>query len=118
MPRGGEAGRGTASAPGPRSTRASELRRPPAAAGARGSCGGRRGGAPSRLARRSPVALLNSTRCASSERPYPVEEAVRERDVLLVAHDAAAVVVDARVGQPGGEHAVVGGDVLGSHGAA
>src|SRR5690348_8735568 len=53
--------------PRPRSTRDSELGRPPAAAGARGSCGGRRRGAPVPprgrivgLARRLPafVALL------------------------------------------------------------
>src|SRR5438093_10792772 len=41
--RGGEAGRGTATAPGPRATRALKLKRPPAAACARGTCGGRLG---------------------------------------------------------------------------
>src|SRR3989442_10490040 len=46
------AGRGAISAPGPRSTRALELWRPPAAARARETCGGRRDGAPSRPARR------------------------------------------------------------------
>src|SRR5439155_12087422 len=48
---GGEAGRGVASLPAPRSTRASGLHRPPAAPRARGPCGGRLGDAPSRLAR-------------------------------------------------------------------
>src|SRR5439155_2658554 len=44
-----EAGRGAGSAPGPRSTHALELWRPPEAAGACGTCGGRRAGTPSRL---------------------------------------------------------------------
>src|SRR5439155_1307602 len=57
-------------------------------------------------------------RLHTSKRPYPVEEAVGQRDILLVADDAAPVVVDARVGQAGREHAVIGGNVLGSHGAA